>query len=56
MRVYYLLTCFSYIFIIAVIEKKVEIVGTKKIETESKHRVNQKKKKSLKTNGYQTTQ
>ena len=42
MRVYYLLRCFCYIFIIAVIEKEVEIVGTKKIEAKNKHRVNQK--------------
>ena len=39
---YYLLPCFSYIFIITVIEKEVEIVGTKKIEAKNKHRVNQK--------------
>ena len=42
MRVYYVLLCFCYTFIIAVIEKEVEIVGKKKIETKSKHRVNQK--------------
>ena len=34
--------CFCYIFIITVIEKEVEIVGTKKIEAKNKHRVNQK--------------
>ena len=39
---YYLLPCFCYIFIITVIEKEVEIVGTKKIEAKNKHRVNQK--------------
>ena len=39
---YYLLPCFCYIFIIAVIEKEVEIVATKKIEAKNKHRVNQK--------------
>ena len=41
MRMYYLLPCFCYVFIIAVIEKEVEIVGTKKIEAKNKHRVNQ---------------
>ena len=39
---YYLLPCFCYIFIITVIEKEIEIVGTKKIEAKNKHRVNQK--------------
>ena len=42
MRVYYLLPCFCYIFIIAVIEKELEIVGTKKTEAKNKHHVNQK--------------
>ena len=42
MRMYYLLPCFCYVFIIAVIEKEVEIVGTKKIEAKKKHHVNQK--------------
>ena len=42
MRVYYVLLCFCYTFIIAVNEKEVETVGKKKIETKSKHRVNQK--------------
>ena len=61
MRVYYLLPCFCYIFIIAVIEKEVEIVGTKKTETKNKHRVTQNLviqyiTKSSKINGYQTNQ
>ena len=47
MRVYYLLSCFCYIFIIAVIEEEVEIVGAKKIETKNKHRVNQKFNKAI---------
>ena len=47
MRVYYLLPCFCYIFIIAVIEKEVEIVGTKKTETKNKHRVTQKFSNSI---------
>ena len=34
--------CIYYIVIIAAIEKEVEIVRTKKIETKNKHRVNQK--------------
>ena len=53
---YYLLPCFCYVFIIAVIEKEVEIVGTKKIEAKDKHRVNQTQyiRRSSKTNGYQT--
>ena len=38
----YVLPCFCYIFIITVIEKEAEIVGTKKIEAKNKHRVNQK--------------
>ena len=42
MRVYYLLSCFCYIFIIAVIEEEVETVGAKKIEAKNKHRMNQK--------------
>ena len=41
MRVYYLLPCFCYIFIVVVIEKEVEIVRTKKTEARNKHRVNQ---------------
>ena len=36
------LAFFCYIFIITVVEKEVEIVGTKKIEAKNKHRVNQK--------------
>ena len=47
MRVYYLLHCFCYIFIIAVTEKEVEILGTKKIETKNKHRVTQKSSNSI---------
>ena len=47
MRVYYLLSCFCYIFIIAVIEEEVEIVGAKKIEAKNKHRVNQKFNKAI---------
>ena len=39
--------CFCYIFIIAVIEKEVEIVGTKKIETKNNHRVTQKFNNSM---------
>ena len=42
MRVYYLLPCFCCIFIVAVIQKEVEILGTKKIEAKNKHHVNQK--------------
>ena len=42
MRVYYLLPCFCYIFIVVVIEKEVEIVRTKKTEAKNKHCVNQK--------------
>ena len=42
MRMYYLLPCFCYILIIAVIEKELEIVGTKKTEAKNKHHVNQK--------------
>ena len=38
MQVYFLLPCFCYIFIIAVIEKEIEIVETKKIEAKNKHR------------------
>ena len=34
--------CFCYIFITAVIEKEVEIVGTNKIEAKNKHRMNRK--------------
>ena len=56
---YYLLPCFCYVFIIAVIEKEVEIVGTKKIEAKKntvwiKNLITQYITKSSKTNGYQT--
>ena len=47
MRVYYLLPCFCYIFIVVVIEKEVEIVRTKKTEAKNKHRVNQKFNNSI---------
>ena len=47
MRVYYLLPCFCYIFIVVVIEKEVEIVRTKKTEARNKHRVNQKFNNSI---------
>ena len=42
MQVYYLLSCFCYIFVIAVAKKEEEIVGTKRIECKNKHRVTQK--------------
>ena len=50
------LALFLLYFYIAVIEKEVEIVGTKKIEAKDKHRVNQTQyiRRSSKTNGYQT--
>ena len=56
---YYLLPCFCYVFIIAVIEKEVEIVGTKKIEAKKntvwiKNLITQYITRSSKTNGYQT--
>ena len=56
---YYLLPCFCYVFIIAVIEKEVEIVGTKKIEAKKntvwiKNLITQYITRSPKTNGYQT--
>ena len=47
MRVYYLWPCFRYIFIIAVIEKEVENVGTKNTETKNRHRVTQKFSNSI---------
>ena len=58
---YYLLPCFCYVFIIAVIEKEVEIVGTKKIEAKKntvwiKNLITQYITRSSKTNGYQTNQ
>ena len=56
---YYLLPCFCYVFIIAVIEKEVKIVGTKKIEAKKntvwiKNLITQYITRSSKTNGYQT--
>ena len=47
MRVYYLLPCFCYIFIVVVIEKEAEIVRTKKTEAKNKHRVNKKFNNSI---------
>ena len=47
MRVYYLLPCFCYIFIVVVIEKEVEIVRTKKTEAKNKNLVNQKFNNSI---------
>ena len=47
MQVYFLLPCFCYIFIIAVIEKEIEIVETKKIEAKNKHRLSQKFNKAI---------
>ena len=47
MQVYFLLPCFCYIFIIAVIEKEIEIVETKKIDAKNKHRLSQKFNKAI---------
>ena len=47
MQVYFLLPCFCYIFIFAVIEKEIEIVETKKIEAKNKHRLSQKFNKAI---------
>ena len=47
MQVYFRLPCFCYIFIIAVIEKEIEIVETKKIEAKNKHRLSQKFNKAI---------
>ena len=40
MQAYYLLHCLCYVFNIVVIDKEVQIVGTKKIVAKNKHRVN----------------
>ena len=42
MQVYYLMSCFCYIVVIAVTEKEEKIVGTKRIEAKIKHRVTKK--------------
>ena len=47
MQVYFLLPCLCYIFIIAVIEKEIEIVETKKIDAKNKHRLSQKFNKAI---------